>query len=74
MYPTFVSKMDGLFAMLECEQYLVPTARSLVSAYKKRTQDNCVNQLIEKAVANGQKRLQHYYDEIAAMLQGRYII
>ena len=74
MYPTFVRKMDGLFAMLECEQYLVPTARSLVSAYKKRTQDNCVNQLIEKAVANGQKRLQHYYDEIAAMLQGRYII
>lgn len=70
MYPGFVSKMDGLFTMLGCEQYLAPEAKSLTATFRRRMQDTAVEQLIGTAIESGQKRLQCYYDEVAATIRG----
>lgn len=70
MYPSFVSKMDGLFSMLGCEQYLVPSAQGVAGALLRRMKDEKMQQTVAAKLAECQTALNLYYDNMAQKLKG----
>lgn len=69
MYPTFVSKMDGLFSMLGCEHALVPGPGGVESALQKSMSDARSLDTVKQHLKNCQDALDAYYDELTEKIQ-----
>lgn len=69
MYPTFVSKMDGIFSMLECEDYLVPDESGVEAAFYARMKDKNIDKQVERTIGKLQARLDVHFSEIAKLLE-----
>lgn len=70
MYPSFVSKMDGIFSMMECEQYLVPNEAGVLAALHARMEDSGRGSHIQKRICEIQKKLDSHFHRIAEILEG----
>ena len=70
MYPNFVSKMDGIFSMLECEEYLVPHESGLAAAYYARMRDIHVSLRIPEIIQEIQYKLDAHYLCMTDILKG----
>lgn len=69
MYPTFVSKMDGIFSMLECEDYLVPNESGIEAAVYARMNDHDTDKRISQTIGELQNRLDEHFAAIARILE-----
>lgn len=69
MYPNFVSKMDGIFSMLGCENYLVPQEAGLAAAYFAREKDTMIALRISEKIQEMQKRLDEHFAKIAEIIK-----
>lgn len=70
MYPSFVSKMDGIFSMLGCESYLVPRETGVEAAFHARMGDNGIEKQVAESIQKMQTRLDAHFAEIAKLLRG----
>ena len=69
MYPSFVSKMDGIFEMLGCEEYLVPNENGIKAAFDAFSNDgNRFEEIFEK-INILQKKLDDHFQSIANLLE-----
>ena len=64
MYPSFVSKMDGLFMALGCEQYLVPEESSLYAAAAACLTDHANSKIVQSAVEVLKKQTEDTMDRL----------
>lgn len=69
MYPTFVSKMDGIFSMLGCEDYLVPNESGIEAAVYARMNDHDTDKRISQTIGELQNRLDDHFVSIARVLE-----
>lgn len=69
MYPNFVSKMDGIFSMLGCENYLVPQEAGLAAAYFDREKDMMTALRISEKIQEMQQRLDEHFAKIAEIIK-----
>ena len=70
MYPSFVSKMDGIFSMLGCEEYIIPKMDGLAAAYYARTRDATIGARIAENISEMQQALDVHFLHIAEIIQG----
>ena len=70
MYPSFVSKMDGIFAMIGCEEYLVPTERAVKSALSARLADGGREAFVLEKIRACQAALDRHFEKITHRLKG----
>lgn len=68
MYPNFVSKMDGLFAMMDCGRYLVPSVEGVAAAYHSLRTDIKTHMTISGNVPELQDRLDRYFARVVTIL------
>lgn len=70
MYPDTVSKMDGLFTMLDLERFLCPREVSVASTFEEafRTFDK---EKVQRTVSTLQARLDEHFDEMAKVITSR---
>ncbi len=69
MYSHFVSKMDGIFTMIGCEEYLVPNEAGVAAAFLARIQKPQCSERVLRTVTELQKRLDDHFQRIAMYLQ-----
>ena len=69
MYPSFVSKMDGIFTMIGCEAYLVPSEEAVKTALLARLRDREREALVEERVRASQAVLDEYFLRLANCLR-----
>ena len=70
MYPSFVSKMDGIFSMLECEKYLVPDVCALYSAFVSRWKDSECTDMVNEKISEFQITLDRHFQRISEIMRG----
>ena len=70
MYPSFVSKMDGIFSMIGCEAYLVPKETGVKAAFDARMADKKIGEYIESTIHEMQQKLDMHFAQIAELLKG----
>ena len=70
MYPSFVSKMDGLFEMLKSKELLLNGLESLYTRFEKLTEAD-FDSKIEKEISNIQLKLDAHFDKIADLIFSR---
>lgn len=70
MYPSFVSKMDGIFAMIGCEDYLVPAERAVKSALSARLADGGREAFVAEKIRACQAALDRHFEKITHRLKG----
>lgn len=70
MYPSFVSKMDGIFAMIGCEEYLVPTEGAVKSALSARLADGGREAFVLEKIRACQAALDRHFEKITHRLKG----
>ena len=72
MYPSFVSKMDGLFEMLNCKELLVNGLEGLHARFEHLAETDIKGKL-DKEIEQIQKRLDSHFDRMARLIQnGEY--
>lgn len=69
MYPSFVSKMDGIFEMIGCEEYLVPSEKAVEAALDARLADEEKGALVLTRIASLQVTLDEHFARLARFLQ-----
>lgn len=72
MYPAFVSKMDGIFGMIGCEQYLAPGEDAVKAAYDARRRDSGAEERIAADIADIQMKLDRHFACICQILKGEH--
>lgn len=70
MYDSFVSKMDGIFTMLNCEQYLAPSAWSLFTTLSARLSDTKIQAELPSTIHRMQSELDRHFDKMATRIIG----
>ena len=70
MYSSFVSKMDGIFTMIGCEEYLVPDESAIKSALSARLSDTDRSVAVLNKVGECQVCLDRHFEQIANILKG----
>ena len=70
MYPSFVSKMDGIFSMIGCEEYLVPAERAVKAALSARLADTGRDAFVAERVRTLRAALDRHFEKIAKDLKG----
>ena len=70
MYASFVSKMDGIFSMVGCEDYLVPNEAGIAAAYFAREKDSQLSSSIAVKIQEIQHRLDDHFKKMAEILKG----
>jgi len=68
MYPNFVSKMDGIFSMLNREAYLIPSAEGLLGAYHAWERDMTAIKYVKKKITQMQLKLDEHFQRIGDSL------
>lgn len=71
MYDSFVSKMDGIFTMLNCEQYLAPSAQSLFATLSARLSDKKIQAELSVKIDQLQGLLDMHFDQMASRIKGQ---
>ena len=71
MYPENAGKMDGLFTELESEWCLCPRAAALRGTFERLWEDGGIADRRRQRVRQLQERLDHYYEELSALIAGR---
>ena len=67
-YSNFVSKMDGIFSMIECEKYLVPAESGLAAAFFARMEDNDCGKRVAERIREAQHRLDNHFAKILGII------
>lgn len=70
MYPSFVSKMDGIFSMIGCENYLVPSEDAVKAAYDARCADKEIDARLAASISDIQLKLDQHFQHMAQILKG----
>lgn len=70
MYPSFVSKMDGIFTMMGCEKYLCPSADSVSAAWFDREKDADAADTVAENINQMQEKLDRHFEQMARLLKG----
>lgn len=70
MYPSFVSKMDGIFSMIDCEAYLAPDEGAVKAAFDARLADQTRGADIAERIVDIQQKLDLHFQHIAQILKG----
>ena len=70
MYSSFVSKMDGIFSMIGCEEYLIPDETALAAALYARLDDHSKDAEIAEKVRHCQSELDLHFERMAEILKG----
>ncbi|NLH92495.1 MAG: polysaccharide pyruvyl transferase family protein, partial [Atopobium sp.] len=69
MYPSFVSKMDGIFSMFGIERYLVPTPEGIAAAFYEIESDESVVSTTSKKLIEIQEILNRYFDDLSRFIK-----
>lgn len=70
MYPSFVSKMDGIFLAMGREQYLVPNEDSVKAAYDSLINDVAAPLTLANRIQEMQNMLDIHFRRMADILKG----
>lgn len=70
MYPSFVSKMDGILTMIGCEEYLTPDEGAVKAAFRARCADSGLSTRVAHHIAGIQQKLDLHFQRIAEILKG----
>ena len=70
MYSNFVSKMDGIFSMMECEKYLVPVEAGLAAAYFARMEDTDCSMRVAEKIREAQHKLDDHFAKMLGIIGG----
>ena len=70
MYPSFVSKMDGIFSMMGYEHYLCPHEDGIKAAYDAQKKDMANVIALPGRIQDLQKKLDLHFQRIADLLKG----
>lgn len=70
MYPSLVSKMDGILTMIGCEEYLAPDESAVEAALDARLADQNRGAEIAKHIAEIQQKLDRHFERITQILKG----
>lgn len=68
MYSNFVSKMDGIFSMMECEKYLVPVEAGLAAAYFARMEDTDCSMRVAEKIREAQHKLDDHFAKMLGII------
>lgn len=70
MYASFVSKMDGIFSMIGCEEYLVPSECGVKAALSARLADGGRGAFVAEKIRTCQAALDRHFADLANLLKG----
>lgn len=70
MYPSLVSKMDGILTMIGCEDYLAPDEGAVKAALDARFADQNRESEINAHIADIQQKLDLHFQQMAQILKG----
>ena len=70
MYPSFVSQMDGIFTMIGCEDYLVPSEMGVKAALSARLADEGRAAFVKEKVRACQAALDKHFERVVNDLKG----
>lgn len=70
MYPSFVSKMDGIFTMIGCEDYLVPSEANVKAALSACLADEGRRAFVGEKIRACQTALDKHFEKVVNDLKG----
>lgn len=70
MYKSFVSKIDGLFNLLNLEESIVPEPEGIYNTFKKALDNSIYKEHISERVSVLQKQVSNHFDEMARIIEG----
>lgn len=70
MYPSFVSKMDGIFTMIGCEDYLVPAEAGVKAALTARLADEGRCAFVNEKICACKVALDKHFERVVNDLKG----
>ena len=69
MYSSFVSKMDGIFSMIDCEEFLVPHESAVAAALLARLDNAEKGDAIAQKIKQCQEKLDQHFKNMADVLK-----